>query len=349
VTDAAAFEQLRATLTRDFLLPLLTGGAVRVREPIGPWAGAPLAACTPLLGQDAHAVERALLERARELAWIEESSWPSLWTLTIAMYDWLYLTDPTLRGPVAGRAARTTRAWVNDALTLVPPPATRAEALDRHALVGALLELTRTDTSVRNWTTATEHFCGRVVPRRLVTFPSLRRVRIETVERSIPQLDAQWSNAHSEGLLDLLISRSPLSALVRGERALAASAVLHATLSDGRLRTGVARAWAEGGEWAHIQRLGVPGTDVRWQPWVELWLDTHAAACVGAAQPPPPVLSEAQLLYAATWVAACEQSVAPEAAARRAAQLREHVSGERLALARQLLPMVSDPFVARFA
>ena len=169
-----------------FLLPLVRGGRLHVGRPLGP--SAPLRFERLLAaGIDAEAVEDLAAAR-REVAarFLRDAAAPPLDETTLrlgaALHDLLVLVHPALEG--AGSSRRQARvAAAAHALASLGPPASAAEAVDRHSLLARVAEIGRTDSTVSFWL-GRETFVGRVPPPRVTALPNLRRVRVDVVRRS---------------------------------------------------------------------------------------------------------------------------------------------------------------------
>src|SRR5262249_27892896 len=130
--------------------------------------------------------------------------------LAAALHDLCFLGHPSAWGAVFGAARRARLVEsVQTTIDAIPLARTPGGVVSRHALVGAMFRLRRTDTTIR-WWSGSEHFRGRPVPQRLRTWPRLRRVR-EEVERVDPLAEASQTDP---GLVRTLVERSPLTDLL---------------------------------------------------------------------------------------------------------------------------------------
>ena len=170
-----------------FLLPLVRGGRLHVGRPLGPSA-APRFERLLAAGVDAEAVEASLAARRRAVAarFLRDAAAPPLDASTLrlgaALHDLLVLVHPALEG--AGSSRRQARvAAAALALASLGPPASAAEAVERHSLLARVAEIARTDSTVSFWL-GRETFVGRVPPPRVTAMPALRRVRVESVRRA---------------------------------------------------------------------------------------------------------------------------------------------------------------------
>jgi hypothetical protein len=173
----------------NFLLPLVRGGVLHVGRPLGrraverlerliaaaertPGAGAPLAA----LAASRQAAAARFLIGAPAPPLDEDSL-----RLGAALHDLLALGHPEIAG--RGLEARQDRiAAAALALASLGPPATAADAVNRHSLLARVPEIVRSDSTVHFWL-GRQAFVGRVPPRRVTALPALRRVRVEVVKR----------------------------------------------------------------------------------------------------------------------------------------------------------------------
>ena len=169
-----------------FLLPLVRGGRLHVGRPLGPLA---FERRGRFAANHIEALAAFELARARQevaARFLRDAAAPELDEATIrlgaALHDLLVLVHPALEGPrVARRQARV--AAGAQALASLGPPASAAEAVERHSLLARVAEIGRTDSTVSFWL-GRETFVGRVPPPRVTAMPALRRVRVDVVRRS---------------------------------------------------------------------------------------------------------------------------------------------------------------------
>jgi hypothetical protein len=130
----------------------------------------------------------------------------------------LQVANPHLRGLLAGDRPKRLLTLVRRALARIPPPATLAHALARHASLARLLTLTRTDTQV-SWWTGSELFHGESPPPRLLAWPERRRVQVRTTTVTLADLpiedNLRGSFAEAVGTL---LAASPLTDLATADR-----------------------------------------------------------------------------------------------------------------------------------
>jgi hypothetical protein len=168
-----------------FLLPLVRGGAVRVGRPLGPAAidrlarevAGPEAEAAEALGASRLVVAARLLPTAAPPP-LDETSL----RLGAALHDLMALSHPGLAGP--GIVKRQQRiAYAAFALAAVGPPTSAREAVSRHSLLARLPEIARIDSTVHFWL-GRQLYLGRTPPRRVIAWPTVRRVRVERRDRS---------------------------------------------------------------------------------------------------------------------------------------------------------------------
>ena len=176
----------------DFLLPVVHGGGLHIGRPLSP-AVVPrvmdmarrAAASPPSGGADpVRALARARAEVAAR--YLPVPVVPPLDETTVrlgaALHNLLALGHPDLAGPGLARRQDRIAAVARD-LAAVGPPATAAEAVARHSLLGRLGEILRIDRTVHFWL-GRQTFVGRTPPPRITALPALRRVRIDQSARS---------------------------------------------------------------------------------------------------------------------------------------------------------------------
>jgi hypothetical protein len=175
-----------------FLLPLVRGGIVHVGRPVGARAVDRIA--RSLAGGERgepgdHQSPLAALAAARQATvarFLSDAPPPPLdeasLRLGAALHDLLALEHPDLAGRgLERRQERIAAAAL--ALASLGPPATVADAVNRHSLLARLPEIVRSDSTVHFWL-GRQAFVGRVPPRRVTALPALRRVRVEVVKRA---------------------------------------------------------------------------------------------------------------------------------------------------------------------
>lgn len=232
-------------------------------------------------------VEQTLLEglhaAAGELVPTDHLRFPERGAMAIAMaaHDLYWLTDPTHDRAFARGARTRVLAFVDALIDAVPLPRSREEAIVRHVILDRLLELEREDTVVKNWA-YTYRFYGRPPAANVVAMPKLRFVRQQHTRKGLVELCDADTELRLGARLRSLISRSPVTQLVRPElstRFVFSRATL-AVLSDPTLRHGIVEALVKRGTERVAASFG------------------HALRVIGAEDPSP------QYLYVAlTFVA----------------------------------------------
>jgi hypothetical protein len=250
-------------LVAQFVAPLLTGGTVALGQAIAPGAMSYFAharAGDPDAEQD---IYDALHRGASAIAPVAQVPWPErdLVLLAASAHNLVLVTDPTLDGVFTRSARRDIVRWVDEMVDAVNPPATRAEALARHALLEPVVRLRRRDVVVKNWA-YTYRFFGRPVPSNVTALPALRMVKeyesFSAIDSLWETLDRQATELDPLGRLRRLLTRSPVTALVRPDLVpeLRFGFAMLAVLSDDAIRGGVARQLVALGEWRMAKVLG---------------------------------------------------------------------------------------------
>jgi hypothetical protein len=174
-----------------FLLPLVQGGKIHVGRPLGARAverlKRVLGAVPPGTSTaDDPIAMLATCRRAVAMRFLRGAPAPPLdetsLRLGAALHDLLALGHPALDGRGADRRQERI-ATAALGLATVPPPASEAEAVNRHSLLGRVPEIVRSDSTVHFWL-GRQSFVGRAPPRRVTALPGLRRVRVEVTKRA---------------------------------------------------------------------------------------------------------------------------------------------------------------------
>jgi hypothetical protein len=197
-------------------LPLILGGAVRPVRPIGARASVALAGHTPRLNVEIGAsLGRARVQAVRRLLPLDELPEPSAgeWLLLFALNDLLQVTNPALTERLGADRPLRLLDMVEQVIHCAGAPATLADSVVRHAGLYRLFELTRNDVEV-SWWVGRAVFHGQPVPRRLLAWPTTRRVssRAERVRLDSMAVGQRWSERWAQ-VLAQLIAASPLTDL----------------------------------------------------------------------------------------------------------------------------------------
>lgn len=283
--SAQKIQALYERFATGFLAPLLQGGTIVLDRPIHPGCVGHFAETKSSDLETDDRIESGLAAQASLLVPGARPPFPERDAVILAMaaYDLLAATDPDL----GKRARREVLGWCDALIAAVAPPATRGAALARHAILARLFEVRRQDVVVKNWA-YTYRFFGRPVPKRVVSLPTIRRVKQQSSDRTLGELLAALDEQEpgSRRRLRALIARSPITELLHPEIApdLRFGAASLAVLSDPMIRGGVVRALVAAGIARSAPSLG------------------HALGALGAARPPPVLLYFALLLLYETHV-----------------------------------------------
>jgi hypothetical protein len=200
-------EHLGCELVDRLLLPLMRGGDVRLLPPIGGRRARECStmACSPDQEQQ---VRRFKLAAARRLYPLDDLGVisPSEWLLLCALNDALQLTHPDLSR--SGQRSRLSEL-AGEVILRAGAPRTIFDVLSRHALFSRLPSLVRQDQLV-TWWTGSKQFVGRRPPRRLLSWRTLRRVRVSRKTVRVVSLSAEPFDA----LLDDWLAATPLTHLL---------------------------------------------------------------------------------------------------------------------------------------
>lgn len=196
---------------REFVRPLVEGGDVHVGDPIGRdvldvWEVAigEHAETTVAIDEARARIAAGLVVRPPPLAF-----GPADLRLAVALYDALVLSHPQTEGWPARRGRRGLATFVGDLLADAGSPDGRIDVVSRHTLLHGLPDLVRVDTRLRWWTGKAE-FKGAPPPRRLMVWPTVRRVKEEKAE--VPLTDVV--DGEAAPLVGELLARSPLTDLL---------------------------------------------------------------------------------------------------------------------------------------
>lgn len=222
-------------LVQQVMGPLLLGRTVRPVRPIGAEIGLQLARVQHTADAELQAeMDHVRARRTRRLAPVDALGQPdgAEWALAAALNDLLQVTNEELSSFATRSRHATLLESTQRLCERIPPPANLSQALSRHALLGRVLDLTRTDTRV-SWWTGSALFRGQAPPERLLQWPNLRRVHVD--RQAVPLAEmADWAPvepAAYQRALATLLSASPLTDLATAGRDKPPLAWSHHTLA----------------------------------------------------------------------------------------------------------------------
>jgi hypothetical protein len=210
-------------LAHDVLAPLVLGGTLRPQRPFGARLALRIGVDRKIVDEDLRSqIEIARVRRARLLAPVDTlpELAPAEWALVAAVNDLVQVTNHELAGALTrGRYARLL-ASVSELSASVAPAGDVGTALARHATLGRILEVCRTDTRV-SWWTGSANFRGQPPPGRLLKWSSLRRVRVDPHKVTLVDmcLGVSVSAADFLDAFSIWLSRSPLTDVATMARA----------------------------------------------------------------------------------------------------------------------------------
>lgn len=223
-------------LGRSVLGPLVLGGTVRLVRPVGVALALELGRGGRTLADAdlASRIDVARVRQARLLAPLDTLPPPDEdeWLLVAALNDLLQASNHELSGPLTrGRHARVLEGALGMCGRVAPPRSIGA-ALARHATLARSFEIIRIDTRVA-WWTGQATFRGQSPPARLLSWPELRRVRVEPKRVALPDMFDGLAVAPPvfDDVLSAWLARSPLTDLATAARARPSFAWSRSTLS----------------------------------------------------------------------------------------------------------------------
>jgi hypothetical protein len=201
---------------RDFLLPQINGGELKVGRPLDLDDLDQLRSYCATPSEITVRIE-AQLQRAAALTWLYPVQTPvdeGLLRLAVGLHNLLFLSHPGCESWRIRRAALERLVAFTAECIAVGPPANEDELVARHALLEGLPRLTRADVVLSFWA-GQRSFLGRSPPRRLLAWRGLRRVR---QQREVVQWLATVDDLEQDRLVDLLFLQSPLTMLLSIDR-----------------------------------------------------------------------------------------------------------------------------------
>jgi hypothetical protein len=234
-------------LFEGFLAPLVLGGEMKPGRPIGARAALALGRDRTLVDIDlvSH-VELARTRVARRLMPLDRV--PRIteaeWALAATLHDLVQSTHPGFDAAFRRSAPVRLLTIALAALERIPSPTSVGDALGRHTWFARLFEMQRMDTTVR-WWVGSSTFLGETPPARLMAWPELRRVRVETSPRTMMDLPKSGSAVDASmfaSAVTSFLAKTPLTDLATIHRG--APAFLWSTESLGLVATAPGRALA---------------------------------------------------------------------------------------------------------
>ncbi|HEY4117125.1 MAG TPA: hypothetical protein VGM56_04695 [Byssovorax sp.] len=217
---AERFEEL----AEHVLGPLVLGGELHLTRPFGATLALKFAKGRELANLELRlALDVARVRRARLLAPVDtvKPVDASSFALVAALNDLLQATNHELAGPLTRGRHRRLVANVVAVCERVPPPRDVGSALARHATFARTLDVVRTDSTVA-WWTGSARFRGQPAPPRLLAWPSLRQVTVDSRKVTLGSMAAgigALSADEFEAALALWLTRSPLTDIATATRA----------------------------------------------------------------------------------------------------------------------------------
>jgi hypothetical protein len=206
-----------AAFLREFVLPLVAGGELHVGRPLDADDVERLRAETVIETSESEAVHHARQTLAADL-WLYPVPTPlddSALALCVGLHNLLFLSHPVAgRWWLRDRQLERLESFTARCLRQVPPPDTPEQLVARHSLLWCVPRLMRHDVEVRFWA-GRRTYEGMAPPRRLMRWRQLRGVREQIHE--VLWAGTEISDTQRE-LLDVLMSRSPLTDLLTPDR-----------------------------------------------------------------------------------------------------------------------------------
>jgi len=251
-------------LFEGFLAPLVLGGEMKPGRPIGARAALALGRDRTLTDIDlASRVELARTRVARRLTPRDrvDLATEAEWALAATLHDVVQSTHPGFDSAFRRSAPHRLLTLALAALERVPSPTSVGDALSRHTWFSRLFEMQRVDTTVR-WWVGSSTFLGESPPARLMAWPELRRVRVETSPRTVMDLPSAGSAVDASmftATMTAFLAKTPLTDLATLHREAPAFGWSGATLGlvgTAPGRTLAMRALAQAPRETVDQRLG---------------------------------------------------------------------------------------------
>lgn len=208
--------QLLDSFLGQYLLPLVQGGAVHVGPPLDTDGLADLITYVGLRDQTVLTIEAWLHQRAAEL-WlyaVQPRLTAELLNLAVASHNLLFMSHPSVGRLGLGRRGLARVAAFTAGCLERPRPRTDAELVARHALLGNLPRLSRTDVEIGFWI-GRRSFVGQQPPERLLRWRQLRRVREQVTE--VTWIDSELTELQAP-LARRLLLQTPLTDLLNPQR-----------------------------------------------------------------------------------------------------------------------------------
>jgi hypothetical protein len=211
--------EIVAVLFEDVMKPLVLGGTLVARRPLGEklaHAVSALASQTAALGllgaEQLSLFQLGRVQALRQLLPLDRLPPPSPeeWALAVLFHDIVQCTHPEMAKGLFGKPVAKLLPHLEKSLERIPPPRSVMEVLSRHSIFGRMFEVKRTDTEL-HWWTGKATFLGREPPARLTAWPELRRVVRTSERRSLPELVPKLFETGFESCISAFLHATPLT------------------------------------------------------------------------------------------------------------------------------------------
>jgi hypothetical protein len=231
-------------LFETFLAPLVVGGPMHPRRPIGGKRALAIGdhrapSNAPLLSL----TELARVRVARKLAPIDTldpTPTGNEWALGAVLHDLVQATHPGFDAAFRRSGPRRILDVIEKTIERIREPATIGDALSRHSWFSRMFELARTDTELK-WWTGSERFLGTDPPKRLTAWPELRRVTQTRTPRPLMELPTSGAAVDVQRFVwtvEAILRKTPLTDLATIDRLSPAFAWTHENLALVATRAG---------------------------------------------------------------------------------------------------------------
>ena len=182
--------QRAESLAEELIGPLVVGGTIELQRPFGAKLAISLGTARRIVDNELnYQIETARLRVARSIVAVDimPELDPGEWALAAGLNDLLQATNHELSSFATRSRHKGLLEAVFEICEAIAPARTLGQAVARHATFSRALLVARVDKQV-SWWTGSESYRGQQPSRRLLAWPELRRVRVQSTSVPVAEM-----------------------------------------------------------------------------------------------------------------------------------------------------------------